>query len=75
MERRWFLLGEFDLLPRSSSSSSELEDRSKDAIMPLTLPFPLEVESKLVFLLLLPTSTLAELDEISSFCEEKMGKL
>ena len=33
--------------------------------MPLTLPLPLEVESKLVFLLLLPTPTLGELDDKS----------
>ena len=31
--------------------------------MPFTLPFPLEVESKLVFLIVLPTSTLKKLEE------------
>ena len=39
--------------------------------MPFTLPFPLEVESKLVFLLLLPTSTLKELEENRHFVENE----
>ena len=75
MERHWFLFGELDLLPPSSLSSSELEDCLRKAIMPLTLPLSLEVGSKLEFLLLLPRSTLAELEEKSSSCGERMGTL
>ena len=41
--------------------------------MPFTLQFPLEVESKLVFLLLLPTSTLEELEENRHLVENEQG--
>ena len=43
--------------------------------MPFTLPLPLEEESKMVFLLLLTTSTSGELDTKSPSREELTGKL